>query len=90
MKPIRTCARCEHLRTQRLNRGMCIVSCGRTGFVVPHAYDGANDPDRATLWRVPRECPRPDTEVEMRDKPLPEKEWETIDLAPFQAGSTIK
>lgn|GEM_PF-6270806 len=81
---LRTCARCEYLRTQRLTRGICVVSCHRTGFVVPHAYDGANDPDRVTLWRVPKECPRPSSEVEKRDKPLPQRDWEFIDLAPMQ------
>ncbi|MFA7329825.1 MAG: hypothetical protein WC326_02010 [Candidatus Delongbacteria bacterium] len=52
--------------------------------MVPHAYDGANDPDRVTLWRVPKECPRPSSEVEKRDKPLPQRDWEFIDLAPMQ------
>lgn len=89
MKPIRTCARCEHLRTQRLSRGMCVVSCRLTGYVVPHAYDGANDPDRVTLWRVPHECPRPEPEVKTREKPLPQAEWEFIDLGPYRGPDSL-
>lgn len=81
---LKTCARCEHLQPQRLTRNICVVGCARTGLIVPHAYDSNVDPDRITLWRVPKSCPRPAAEVAVQAKPIPQAEWEVVDLGPFQ------
>lgn len=54
----KTCAECQNLESTLMMRTMTF-SCKETGAMVPHhCAEG-----QATFWRVPLNCPLPDSEV---------------------------
>lgn len=66
-----TCGNCKHL--VKVGSRNWIFGCERTGSVVPHSADYSKD--EIIFWRVPVECPRPDSEVVKSQKQAPKKVW---------------
>ena len=73
---LKTCKRCDHLRSMRVmpNDKALIFYCGETEAIIP----GESKDGTMTFWRVPENCPRPDSEVEKSDTPQPKREWEIL------------
>jgi len=78
-----TCAACPAMKVASLGcrsrHAYCTAAGEMDGMIVPHKYDGENSPDNITFWRVPANCPRPDSEVEKNESRIPEKHWVEID-----------
>lgn len=55
--------------------GGCLAYCSLTGNVVPQSFQ--SDPPLITYWRVPMNCPLPDTEVVKSETKAPVREWQT-------------
>lgn len=74
----KTCGGCSHLKSDS-TFGAAVMSCEKTGFVVPHSseQERRGGPSTVILWRVPQSCPLPDIEVLRSDKQAPKKEWVT-------------
>jgi hypothetical protein len=52
-----------------------IFYCEKTDSITP----GESRKGKMTFWRIPTDCPRPETEVERSENPQPKSEWETLD-----------
>lgn len=59
MQKLTTCEKCEHRKSENMGF-LSIEGCGLTGLVIPHAAATGQD---TIFYRVPLECPRPDSEV---------------------------
>ena len=70
---IKTCATCPNLEYESLGSTR-VFGCRLTGEMTPHA----TTPGVATFWRVPTECPRPDTDVDKRETRALRCEWEEL------------
>jgi len=74
----KTCYECPNLKLNN-TRSMVVAYCGARdkGPVIPHASDLSDDETKwdLTFWRVPMECPLPDTEVLKSEKRAPVKDW---------------
>lgn len=80
------CGNCPHLDVQPI-ANMCVVGCGKTGKMVPHQADNGplgKGPITITCWRIPMNCPRPDTDVENRspDNTPSKTTWTTFEWTP--------
>ncbi len=61
-----TCLDCRHQAFQDLGNDVVVAFCkARGGMIVPHKAT----PKKVEFFRVPMECPRPDTEVVKREAP---------------------
>ncbi len=69
-----TCGNCKNLISHDTAMGGNFYGCKVTGFVVPHHWDS----EEAIFWRVPVNCPRPDSEVVKSETKAPRKDWVTI------------
>ena len=68
--PRKTCHGCPHLKSTKV----CTTpfySCGETGMMVPHCATTHG----ATFYRVPLDCPLPESEVEKSAAKQPPSEW---------------
>lgn len=74
-----TCARCDRLAMKRAGPGTFFY-CQTTELVVPQSSNA----ERAMFTKVPTHCPRPDTAVTKRDKPLPPSKWEKVIVSEFE------
>ena len=75
-KQRKTCHGCQHLKHEPIAMGGTVAYCGETGGVVPHHFQ--SDPVEHTYWRVPMNCPLPDTEVLKRENKAPRRDWVTV------------
>jgi hypothetical protein len=76
-----TCGGCAHLELHNLPMNRQIYGCKKTGAVVPQ-HSSLDDSCRKRMfvfWRVPLNCPLPDTEVRKSADKAPRSEWVTID-----------
>lgn len=80
-----TCAGCPHLRHgdfMGLAFAFCDFDGTGNGPIVPHdatlESGKRGDATLVTLWRVPLECPRPDSEVDKRTTKAKPSEWVTV------------
>lgn len=79
--PRSTCAGCPNLAKNRIPMNGVVCSCAVTGFVIPHHSKAGRDAWELTYWRVPENCPLPDSEVRKSAERAPVGEWytETVD-----------
>lgn len=78
---LKTCKGCSNLEIKRLILNTSIVGCKETGYAVPSVVKAGAKETEITYTRVPDWCPRPHTEVDKREKPLPRKSQETQIIA---------
>lgn len=70
---LKTCAKCPALTCKQL-RSARVYGCSHTDTIVPHSTDS----EKAVFWRIPLECPLPDSEVHKAETRVDEQEWETV------------
>ncbi|MCH2459111.1 MAG: hypothetical protein MK186_13845 [Henriciella sp.] len=80
---MKTCRDCEHLDEMEWPNDMRLFGCKKTGFTIPHA--ASSEDQQATFFRIPLECPRPDSEVEKKGDKQPHKHWQTLTWAETKA-----
>lgn len=73
-----TCGGCPHLVKTPFMRNGFVIGCEKTNSVVPHSAGFVEGV--VTLFRVPLECPLPDTEVRKSKSQAKEKFWVRIKL----------
>lgn len=71
-----TCHGCDNLRQQTIAMGGSVAYCAETEAVVPHHFQ--SDPPEKTYWRIPTNCPLPDSEVVKSENKAPRKDWVTV------------
>lgn len=77
-EPRHTCFGCPHVDTMAMPLGGCVVYCTKTNAMVPQHWQ--SHPPRITYWRVPMNCPLPDTEVIKSAEKAPEDLWQIENL----------
>lgn len=83
-EPRRTCGGCNNLKRQDIDGMGFIFGCEKTECVVPHHLHRDNPAKswEVIFWRVPQECPLPDTKVLKSATRAPQRYWvkERIEL----------
>jgi hypothetical protein len=67
-----TCGNCEEIKFDKNSR-WAVAGCKLTDLVIPHFCE--HDKKRLTFWRIPNDCPRPDTEVKKSERQARQNQW---------------
>lgn len=80
---LKNCGNCEHINITG-RPGSAMAGCSKTGFVVPHSWDG--DINEFIFWRVPKVCPLDASAADKTDKMQPKKTWTVRTFDSFQVS----
>ena len=79
----KTCGNCPFLKISGTKRA-AFAGCIKTGFIVPHSWDGQKDENQFVFWRIPTECPLQNSDILKSEKQAPKKDWVVKSLADFE------
>lgn len=68
-----TCFGCKNLAKQKIAMGGCVAYCAVDNSIVPQHFQ--SNPPEITYWRIPLDCPLPDSEVKKSETKANKKKW---------------
>jgi hypothetical protein len=86
LKMEKTCGNCPNIKVTG-TKNTAFAGCSKTGFIIPHSWDGNKTENQFVFWRIPLECPLTRDDIIKSKTAAPKKDWVIKSLSDFKISN---